>query len=174
MLLRCHKMMMWWFFFCFLNWEFSSWNQKNILLSFGTWLNICHQNGPKKSMFLKKWLGFGDLKLHWEDLKKCLDFGDIDLIFKFTRVIYLYEKVMSACYLLNQWPDLDQTGIDTSLGGPIEMIRFWWPWPNWSYNSMKKPLSAPPSELMARFRPNWHRYIIERTLRNDLNLVTLT
>ena len=32
---------------------------------------------------------------------------------------------MSALYLLNKWPNLDQTGTDTSLGGPQEMIKFW-------------------------------------------------
>ena len=51
-----------------------------------------------------------------DDPNKWLDFVDLDLIFKVTRV-YIYEKALSALSFLNQWPVFDQTYIDTSLVG---------------------------------------------------------
>ena len=51
--------------------------------------------------------------------KESFDFGNLDLIFKVTRVIYSNKKNLSALLsynLLNQWPAFDQIGTDTSLG----------------------------------------------------------
>ena len=40
---------------------------------------------------------------------------------------------LSALYLLNQWMDFDQTGKNTLLGRGKEVIRFWWPYFQWSH-----------------------------------------
>ena len=45
------------------------------------------------------------------------------------------RSFISARYLLNRWTDFDQTCTDTLLGGRNELIRFWWPWPNFQGHS---------------------------------------
>ena len=49
--------------------------------------------------------------------KGMIIFSDLDHISKLSLPLN-YEKALSAPYLLNQWPDFDQTGTDASLGGP--------------------------------------------------------
>ena len=78
------------------------------------------------------------LILMWDRWKKWLDFGDLDLIFKITRVIY-------ACLLSISepmawfWPNWHRYIIWRTL----KMIRSWWPWPNFQghqgHITMKKP-----------------------------------
>ena len=62
--------------------------------------------------------------------KGWFDFGDRDLIFKVTFALWNILNIVPARFLLNQWMDFDQICIDTLLGGRKEVIRFWWPWPN--------------------------------------------
>ena len=58
-------------------------------------------------------------------IKSLLDFGDLDLIFKVTSQ-RLYKSVFSVLYLLPEpMGGLDQTCIDTLLGGDKMLIRFW-------------------------------------------------
>ena len=64
-----------------------------------------------------------------------LDFGDLGPIFKVTATFFNVWNFVSGRYLLNQWTDFDQTCIDTMLGGCEELIRFWWPWPNFQGHS---------------------------------------
>ena len=57
---------------------------------------------------------------HWNDFKKWLDFGDLDLIFIWVtnthHVIYGFEKALSALFLATVLPGFDQTGTNTPLG----------------------------------------------------------
>ena len=56
---------------------------------------------------------------HCDGGKKWLAFGDLDLIFKVTPVLWnsnLIEKSLCAHYPLNQWLEFDQTSTDTSIG----------------------------------------------------------
>ena len=64
-----------------------------------------------------------------------LDFGDLGPIFKVTATFFNVWNFVSGRYLLNQWTDFDQTCIDTMLGGCEELVRFWWPWPNFQGHS---------------------------------------
>ena len=66
--------------------------------------------------------------------KKWLDFGDLDLIFKVTPALWNFQiltnKSLSAPHLLNQMTDSGQTSYIVTLGWYKDLIRFWWPWPN--------------------------------------------
>ena len=64
-----------------------------------------------------------------------LDFGDLGPIFKVTATFFNVWNFVSGHYLLNQWTDFDQTCMDTMYGGCEELIRFWWPWPNFQGHS---------------------------------------
>ena len=46
---------------------------------------------------------------HWVGEKRCLDFGDLDSIFKVTGGLKLLENSLSAFCLLKEWMDFDQT-----------------------------------------------------------------
>ena len=65
---------------------------------------------------------------YWENW---LDFGDLDLFFK---------KSLSAPYLLNQMTDSGQTSYILTLGWFKDLIRFWWPWPNFQGHHTIKTL----------------------------------
>ena len=41
--------------------------------------------------------------------KNCLDFGDLDPVFKVTGGLRLLENGLSAPYLQNEWLDFDWT-----------------------------------------------------------------
>ena len=65
--------------------------------------------------------------------KKLLVFSDLDLIFKVTPALSISkydQNSLSAPYLLNQMMDFSQTLHIISLGKLKDLIRFWWPWPN--------------------------------------------
>ena len=49
------------------------------------------------------YISLGDLK------KNCLDFGDLDSIFKVTGGQRLFNNVLSALYLLKWWMNCNQT-----------------------------------------------------------------
>ena len=51
-------------------------------------------------------------------------------------------KSLCAHYHFNQWPEFDQTSTDTSLGQGKEVIRFWWPWPNFQGHYIIKTLKV--------------------------------
>ena len=68
---------------------------------------------------------------HKDGAKKCLDFGDLDLIFKvitlqILKKASLVNAVKSLCvhYLFNQWLEFDQTNTDTSPEWGKDVIRF--------------------------------------------------
>ena len=71
---------------------------------------------------------------YWEGGKKWLDFGDPDLIFKVTPARWnfqiLLQKSLSAPYLLDHMTDSGQTSFIVMLGWFKDLIRFWWPWPD--------------------------------------------
>ena len=73
-------------------------------------------------------------------------------------------------HLLNQLIDFDQTCIGR--GGGEELIRFWWPWPD--FQGHRGTLKCPKygfrvlsSELVDGFWPNLHRYIVGSRVRVD-------
>ena len=72
---------------------------------------------------------------YWEGGTSWLDFGDLDSISKVTATFFNVWNFVCVRYLMNQWADLDQTCTDTMLGGCEELIRFWWPWPNFQGHS---------------------------------------
>ena len=65
--------------------------------------------------------------------KKWLDFWDLALVFKVTPALInfqiLTKKSLSAPYLLNQMTDSGQTSYIVTRWFK-DLIRFWWPWPN--------------------------------------------
>ena len=60
---------------------------------------------------------------YWDGDKKWLDFGELDLIFKF------WPKKACQHSLLNQMTDSGQTPYIVMLGWFKDLIRFWWHWP---------------------------------------------
>ena len=73
------------------------------------------------------------------------------------------------------WPNLH----NTLLGGREELIKCWWPWPNFQGHSStskcpKYVFLALSSELVDEFWPNLHRYIVRKKERVAWILVTLT
>ena len=50
-------------------------------------------------------------------MKSCLDFGDLDLIFKVTATFFKVSNFIAGLYLLNQCTAFDETCTDTLLGG---------------------------------------------------------
>ena len=80
------------------------------------------------------------------------------------------KKSLSAPYLLNQMMDSGQ--IYVSLGYLKELIRFWWPWPNFqghhTIKAVKMSLVCTLSpEPIGGFLPNFHRNTIGTCERND-------
>ena len=71
---------------------------------------------------------------YWEGGNKWLDFGDLGLISKITPALrnfqILTKKSLSAPYLLNQMTDSGQASHIVTIGWFKDLIRFWWPWPN--------------------------------------------
>ena len=67
---------------------------------------------------------------HWDNQKNWLDFDDLDLIFSTLKFQSLTKKILSAPYRLNQMTDSGQTSYIVMLGWVKDLIRFWWPWPN--------------------------------------------
>ena len=63
-------------------------------------------------------------------VKSCLDFGDLDFIFKVTPALWNVQKRVSGRYLLNWTMDFSQTLYIVWLWHHKELIRFWWPWSN--------------------------------------------
>ena len=77
---------------------------------------------------------------YWKGEKKWLDFGDLDLIFKVTPALKFSnfdQKCLSAPYLLNQMTESGQTSYIVTLGWFKELIKFWWPWPNFQGHTIK-------------------------------------
>ena len=60
---------------------------------------------------------------YWDGGKKWLDFGDLDLIFKVTPALWNFYHKKLVCTLMT-----DSGQIVT--GWVKDLIRFWWPWPN--------------------------------------------
>ena len=60
---------------------------------------------------------------YWDGGKKWLDFGDLDLIFKVTPALWNFDHKKLVCTLMT-----DSGQIVT--GWVKDLIRFWWPWPN--------------------------------------------
>ena len=73
-------------------------------------------NALAAPLLLNSWPGFDqtdiDSRYTIGRILKMIRSGDLDLIFKVTRVSN-HENIV--LYLLKQWPDFDQTGTDTSL-----------------------------------------------------------
>ena len=70
---------------------------------------------------------------YWDERKKWLDFGDLDLIFKDTPALIFSnfeQKRLSAPYLLSQMMGSGETSYIVTMGWFKELVRFWWPWPN--------------------------------------------
>ena len=58
------------------------------------------------------------------------------------------DSFLSAQYLMNRMADFNQTCMDITLGHDEELIRFWWPWPNFqghcgTLTAIFKPKRAP-------------------------------
>ena len=65
-------------------------------------------------------------------------------------------------YILNKWMNFDQTYTQTLLGGDLELIRFWRPWPNFQGHQPMKKVEISfsdviSSEQMHGFRPKLHK-----------------
>ena len=113
---------------------------------------------------------------YWEGWKKWLDFGDLDFIFQATTAVWnfqiLTQKSLSAPYLLNQMTDSGQTSNIVTFGWFKDLIRFWWPWPNFqghhTIKIVKMSLVCTLSpEPISGFWPNLHRNTIGTWERND-------
>ena len=111
---------------------------------------------------------------YWEGLKKWLDFGDLDLIFKVRPALWnfqiLTQKSLSAPYFLNQMTVLVKLHYTITLGWFKDLIRFWWPWPNFHHTvkTVKMSLVCTLSpEPTSGFWPNLHRNTIGTWERND-------
>ena len=107
---------------------------------------------------LTQWVDFDQTCTLLGGRKKWLDFCDLDLIFKVTPALWNFQiltktKSLSAPFLLNQMADSGQISYILMLGWFKNIIRFWWPWPNFQghhtiktvrfSNFDKKSLSAP-------------------------------
>ena len=57
--------------------------------------------------------------------KKCLDFGDLDPIFKVTLGLRLMENGLSALYLLKEWLDLTKLTQPNCCGMENNSFLFW-------------------------------------------------
>ena len=55
----------------------------------------------------------------------CLDFNDLDLIFKVTGGLKYVKFSLSSRFLLNQLAEFHQTCMNLSLGQDKELLRFW-------------------------------------------------
>lgn len=44
------------------------------------------------------------------------------------------DNFLSAKYLMNEWMDLKHISMAITLGQDEDLIRFWWPWPNFQGN----------------------------------------
>ena len=55
----------------------------------------------------------------------CLDFNDLDLIFKVTGKLKYVKFSLSSRFLLNQLAEFHQTCMNLSLGQAKELIKFW-------------------------------------------------
>ena len=87
------------------------------------------------------------------------------------------KKRLSAPYLLNQMMDSGQTFMYCIIGIIKELIRFWWPWPNFQgHNTIKtvKMSCVCNPEPSGGFWPNLHRNTNGTWERSDKILVTLT
>ena len=69
---------------------------------------------------------------YWEGGKKWLDFGDLELIFRVTLALWIikfWQKRLLCTLSLEPddgfWPNFIYCNI-----GVKDLIRFWWPWPN--------------------------------------------
>ena len=70
---------------------------------------------------------------YWEGGKKLLNLSDLEFIFKVTPALWSFQIwPKKACLhsLLNQWMDSGQISYIGTLGWSKNLIRFWWPWPN--------------------------------------------
>ena len=88
------------------------------------------------------------------------------------------QRSFSVYYLLNHLMNFDQACMDTLLVGGNELIR-WWPWPhiqghNDTLKCLKYGFHALSSELFDGFWPNLPRYIVGKSGRVQLILVTFT
>ena len=113
---------------------------------------------------------------YWEGGKKWLDFGDLDLIFKVTPGLrnsqILTKKAFSAPYLLHQMTDSGQTSYIVMLGWFKDLIRFWWPWPNFQNHHTIKTVKISfvctlSPEPIGGFWPNLHGNTTGTWGRND-------
>ena len=119
----------------------------------------------------------------WNMGKKWLDFDDLDFIFKVTQVFWMSnfvkkkkkrkKKSLSAPYILNQMVDSGQTLCIVSLGLLKELIRYWWPWPNFykGHHTIKTVKLSIVCTLFPEpidgFWPNLHRNTNGTWERND-------
>ena len=91
----------------------------------------------------------------------------------------LTKNSLSAPYFLKQMMDSGQTLCIVSLEQLKDLIRFWWPWPNFqghhTIKTVKMSLVCTLSpEPIDGFCPNLHRNTIGKLERSDQILVTLT
>ena len=108
----------------------------------------------------------------WDMEKNCLDFCDLDLIFKVTGGLILLENGFSAPYLQNEWMDIDWICISAFFWHGKVLIRFWWPWPHFQGHRgaqiVGKWLVCTLSpEWMDRFWLNLYNYIVVTWKRTD-------
>ena len=103
------------------------------------------------------------------------DFGYLDLIFKVTLALWnfqiLTKKGLSAPYLLNLVTESGQSSYIVTLAWFKDLIRFWWPWPNFyghhTIKTVKMSLVCTLSpEPIGGFWPNLHRNTIGIWERN--------
>ena len=71
---------------------------------------------------------------YWKKGKKWIDFGDLYLIFKVTPTLWNFQiltktSLCAPCFL-NQLTVSGQTSYIVKLGWFKDLIRFWWPWPD--------------------------------------------
>ena len=112
-------------------------------------------------------------------MKNWLGFGDLDLIFKMVacfKLPNLSQKGLSAWYLMNQLADFNQICMYITLGHNEDLIRFWWPWPNFQGQGGTLTAKFKPKNVLARMLsheplagmlPNLHVSVIKAGLIAD-------
>ena len=77
----------------------------------------------------------------------------------------MLKLVFPTQYLVNQLMDFDQTCTEALLQEGSELIRFWWPWPNFQGCESVKTVEISISNAISckaidGFWPNLHRSIV--------------
>ena len=139
-----------------------------------TWWLRWLENSLSAPYLLNKWMDFYQTctSILLRHGKNWLDFDDLDPIFKVTGMLRFLENDLFARCIQNEQMDFDLTCTSTLFWHGKELIRFWWPWPQFQGHRRAQIVGkwlfcTLSPEWMDGFWPNLYSYIVETGTRTD-------